>query len=265
MGFAPLDLANFSVGQLHVKVYPKIGPWMVYVHKRAHAFQITKAAMENLPTDLHLIMDMSGAQLNASLTVKGILSNWRQFFQEYWLNFAHLTMLSFHNSKGDRIDTTTTAADNQVLMLVANGPIADCQKQDVRYVRVQCVLDFLSLITVDPYPVSPILRENYYILLPQGTQSMTDDAGAAYMLVSYLGNADLHLKMPKGNIKRLILKPVLQDGPVQLIPSDFNLPEVNTNLAGIGAKIDGKILKLAWHQLCASVFNELCPRYSNQP
>jgi hypothetical protein len=30
-------------------------------------------------------------------------------------------------------------------------------------------------------------------------------------------------------------------------------------------EIDGKILKLAWHQLCVAIFNELCPGYSNQP
>ena len=264
MGFAPLDLVDVSVGQLHVKVYPKIGPSMVRVYERAHAFQIAKAAMENLPTDLRLIMDAFGAQLNASSTVEGILSDWRRFFQERWINFANLTILSFHNSKGDRIDMTTTIADNQILLPVADGSTADCRKQDIRYVRVQCILDFSSLTTIDPYPVNPILRESYYIELPQGTQAMTDDAGAAYTLVSYLGDADLRALTPE-DLKRLILEPVLQDGPVLLIPSDFNLSEVNTNSAGIGAKIDGKILKLAWHQVCASVFNELCPGYSNQP
>jgi hypothetical protein len=30
-------------------------------------------------------------------------------------------------------------------------------------------------------------------------------------------------------------------------------------------EISKKILKLAWHQLCASIFNKLCPGYSNQP
>ena len=75
MGFAPLDLVDVSVGQLHVKVYPKIGPSMTFVYERAHAFQIAKAAMENLLTDLRLIMDAFGAQLNASSTAEGILSD----------------------------------------------------------------------------------------------------------------------------------------------------------------------------------------------
>ena len=81
MGFAPLDLVNFSVGQLHVKVYPKIGPSMVFVYERAHAFQIAKATLENLPTNLRLIVDAFGAQFNASSRVEGILSDWCRFFR----------------------------------------------------------------------------------------------------------------------------------------------------------------------------------------
>ncbi len=150
MGFGPPDRVAVSGGPRNGKVYPRIGPSMVYVYKRAHAFQIAKAAMENLPTDLRLIMDAFGTHLNVSATVEGILSDWRRFFQERWLDFAHLTILSFHNSKDDQIDTTTTATDNQVLLPVVNGRVADCRKEDVRYVRVQCVVDFSTLITIDP-------------------------------------------------------------------------------------------------------------------
>ena len=31
--------------------------------------------------------------------------------------------------------------------------------------------------------------------------------------------------MTQEDLKRLILEPVLQDGPVLLVPSDFNLPQ----------------------------------------
>ncbi len=47
-----------------------------------------------------------------------------------------------------------------------------------------------------------------------------------------------------------ILEPIFQDGLVMLCPSDFNLQDINTNSAGIGMVIDGKIFQLAWHQLC---------------
>ena len=61
------------------------------------------------------------------------------------------------------------------------------------------------------------------------------------------------------------MTPVHQDGPVMLAASDFNLQNANMDSVAIAANINGKILKLAWHQLCASIFTELCPGYSNQP
>jgi hypothetical protein len=74
MGFAPLDLVDVPIGRITVKLYPKITPAMP-VHERAHAFQVNKATLKDLSTNLRLVTDAFGAQLNASLTLKGILSN----------------------------------------------------------------------------------------------------------------------------------------------------------------------------------------------
>ena len=196
MGFAPLDSVNVPVGRMIVKLYPKIIALMP-VHEREHAFQVNKLALKDLPTNLWLVIDAFGAQLNASLTVEGILSKWRHFFQEHWMNFGHLSILSFHNSQGARMDNTTTAANAQVLLPIQNGPLAGCCKQDVRFVQVQCTLDFAPLIMVDPYPVSSTLRVLYYIKLPQSSQGMMNGSGVAYNLNSYLGLADLQTLMPE--------------------------------------------------------------------
>jgi hypothetical protein len=75
MGFAPLDLVDVPVCRITVKLYPKITPAMP-VHECTHAFQVNKAALKDLPTDLRLVTDAFGAQLNASSTVEGILSDW---------------------------------------------------------------------------------------------------------------------------------------------------------------------------------------------
>ena len=81
MGFAPLDLVDVPVGRMIVKLYPKITPPMP-VHKRMHAFQVNKAALKDLLIDLRLVIDAFGAQLNASSTVEGILSDWRRYFNK---------------------------------------------------------------------------------------------------------------------------------------------------------------------------------------
>jgi hypothetical protein len=115
MGIAPLDHVDVPVGRMIVKLYPKIIPSMS-VHERVHAFQVNKLALKDLPTNFGLVIDTFGAKLNESSTVKGILSNWRCFFQEHWMDFGHLSILSFHNSQGAQMDDNTTAANAQILL-----------------------------------------------------------------------------------------------------------------------------------------------------
>jgi hypothetical protein len=58
MGFIPQDLESIMVGRL--SVYPKITPKMP-VYERAHAFQINKSALTNLPVDIKLVYSMHWA------------------------------------------------------------------------------------------------------------------------------------------------------------------------------------------------------------
>ena len=74
MGFAALDLVDVPIGRMTVKLYPKITP-MMPVQERVHAFQVNKAGLKDLLTNLQLVIDAFGAQLNASSTIEGILSN----------------------------------------------------------------------------------------------------------------------------------------------------------------------------------------------
>jgi hypothetical protein len=156
MGFTPLDLIDVQVGGTSVKLYPTIGPAM-QIWEHAHAYQINKTALTNLPTDLKLIIDAFGAQLNASSTTEGIISDFKRYFYDRLICFQNLMILSFHDSAGTIIDNTTSPADPQVLLPVQDGNLANCHSQGVRFVCVQCVLDFGSLVTATPYPISTTL------------------------------------------------------------------------------------------------------------
>jgi hypothetical protein len=107
MGFTPLNLVDVHVGRTTVKLYPKISPLM-QIWEREHAYQINKTALKNLPTDLKLIIDAFGAQLNASSTTEGIISDFKQHFNDHWMCFQNLTILSFHDSAGNIVNDTTT-------------------------------------------------------------------------------------------------------------------------------------------------------------
>jgi hypothetical protein len=125
-------------------------------------------------------------------------------------------------------------------------------------VWVQCILDFASLVTATLYPTSTILRVTYYIELPQELRAVTNGVGTAYNLVSFLGVDDLHTLTPPV-VQTVLPDACLQDGPVLLKASDFNLQNANTDSTDIALDIKQKILKLAWHQLCTSIFAKICP------
>jgi hypothetical protein len=171
------------------------------------------------------------------------------------MDFAHLAILSFHRSNGNRIDDTTVAGSPKVLLPIIDGPAAACRKPDVKFVRVQCTINFAGLVSVNPYPVHPILRVDYYIELPQTIQGVCPGAN------------DINIEMFCGaaNLRTLstaavwvLLDQVQQDAPVLLKASDFNLQAANTDSIDLAAEINRHILKLAWHQICASLFAEVC-------
>ena len=260
MTFVPRDLVSIQVGRLYASVYPKVEPTMP-IHERAHAFQVIKSALESLPVDTRLILEAIGTQLNCNSQVDGSMFDFRSMFDEAWYDFANLAIQSFHNSAGAVINTTVSAVDPSILLPVANGPLPTCRQPDVRYVRVSCTIDFARLISV---PGPTVLRVGFYIELPQTTRVMVNGIGANYNLTSWLGADDLR-SLTREEVRLQILEPCLRDGPITLGVADFNLAEANVDAETIRDTIQAKILKLGFKQICSSIFQQLCPGYSDQP
>jgi hypothetical protein len=91
---------------------------------------------------------------------------------------------------------------------------------------------------------------------------MTNGVGGAYNLVSFLGADNLCTLTPP-EVQHVLLDNCLQDGPVLLKSSDFNLHKANIDSTDNAFAMEQKILKLAWHHLCTSVFAKICPGYSS--
>ncbi len=77
--------------------------------------------------DLRFQLDALGNQLNLSMTVDGTINDWFWHFFDSWFDFTKLTILSFHNLKGDIIQDTMDAANPAVLLPVVNGPLNTCR------------------------------------------------------------------------------------------------------------------------------------------
>jgi hypothetical protein len=143
-------------------LYPVIDHTMM-VHEWAHAFQINKTTLSSQALDLRVMLDTLGQQLNLSASVKGMIEDWLRYFQDSWVDFHHLQLLSFHNNADKEVTDRCSAADPAILLPVVSGALNMCCKA-ITFVRVQLTLDFTPLVNVLPGPT--VLHSTFYIKLP---------------------------------------------------------------------------------------------------
>jgi hypothetical protein len=260
--FVPKDCVTIQVGRLSASVYPKVESSMP-VFEHAHAFQVTKSALESLAVDTRLILEAMGTQLNCSMTVDGLIHDWHGLFNSAWLKFNNLAIVLFHNLAGRGINNTIIAGNPALLLPVVNGLVGICRQQDVRLVHVGCKIDFTRLVMVHNYGPTTLCF-GFYLKLPQTTFAMVNGNNQAFNLTTWHGTADL-ATLTSDEVHAQILEPTLQDGPITLRPTDFNLGDANINTTAIRETIHTKILKLGFKQICTSIFMQLRPGYSNQP
>ncbi len=232
-------------------------------HKRAHAYHINLTALSSQNIKPRLQLEALGHQLNLQAMVNGVISNWFPFFHNRWYDFSHLEILSFHSVNGDVNKNTTMAADSNILLPVQNGNIADCCWPNIKFVRVQLMINFVLLVNMHNQVGPTMLRTEYYLELPQATRAMVNENNVAYNLMTFQGAADLRTLSP-ANVKDQILDATPQDGPMELQPASFGLTNARSTGEALRAEINSKILRLAFATVCNTLFLELCPGYSNQ-
>jgi hypothetical protein len=196
--FAPRLLVQVWVRQATIGLYPAVNPSMP-PHKSAHAFHINMTALvaqiaQNI--DIRLQLDALGTQINLSVMVDGTINDWFRFFYDSWFNFSKLTILSFHNVKGDIVQDTTDAADPTILLPIQVGVLANCRKKEIKFIRIQLMLDFSPLVNITPIAGPTILRAEYYIELPQMSRQLLNGTGTAYNLLTFHGPSDLRTLSP---------------------------------------------------------------------
>jgi hypothetical protein len=260
--FVPHPLESVTIGKATVKLYPVITSSM-QPRERAHAFQVNKIALAVPSINRRTMLDTLSAQLSLSATVNGTLGNWDHHFNRNWCNFAHLSILSYHNDAGAQVVDTVTAADSAVLLPVQDGTADKCRRAIIKFARIQLNLDFFTLVTLWP-PGNTILRAEYYIKLPQDSCDITIASNQPYHLMTYFGPGDLQAMAAK-EIQHGILGITLQDGLVDLLSPMFNLPLARMDCTTLVSKISSKIIMLATPSNLECLFNQLCPGYSKEP
>ena len=150
----------------------------------AYAFHINKNAIEAIPADACLQIDIMCTQLNQASFTNGTKNEWIWHYKDNWLNMSKISIISFHNSTGVVVNNATTAANSKILLPMILGPVADYCPVDVRCVCLQLELDFVTL--APEFVSSKILKLMYYLNLPQTSFDIANGASVVRSLVSHI-------------------------------------------------------------------------------
>jgi len=100
--------------------------------------------------------------------------------------------------------------------------------------------------------------------LPQTTVVMQNGNGVDYNLTTWHGASNLRTLTPD-QVRAQILEPCLHTGPITFGAASFNLTDAQIDDTSCIDLIHSKVLKLGFKQICKSIFQQLCPGYSDQP
>jgi len=154
------------------------------------------------------------------------------------------------------------AGDLSTLLTFQDGAVGNCRAAGKKFVRVQLELDFANLTTAAATAPAPnvILREEYYIQLPQSSIDLLNGTGVGYRLTTWLGAADLRTLSPE-EVKRDILGMTYQDGPYDLLAPTFNLTTCRTDSTVVYGKLKSSVVRLASETIHQTLFMVLVPGY----
>ena len=75
----------------------------------AYAFHINSNAIKAVPANARLKIGIIGTQLNQAAFADGAKNEWVCKFPASWIDMAHPTIISFHNSSGAVINNAMTS------------------------------------------------------------------------------------------------------------------------------------------------------------
>ncbi len=140
------------------------------------AYQQNKTALASTNLDQRTHILVLTKHLNLMLTAESSLAGWEQKLMKNWASFKYLSIISWHNPKGNPINNTATAVDPAVLLLVQSGTTTQCDSAGVKFFRVQLSIDFANLNMI-PTATNLVPCREYYIQLPQSTVQLANTRG----------------------------------------------------------------------------------------
>ena len=130
--FTPKKQETGSVGRTSVSLYPKIdGLWSDA--EKAMVYQQIRTALATTNLDQRTWILTLADRLDLMTSAKSNLADWERRLNGHWADFAHLTILSWHNTAGTPINDTTMEDDPSILKPVQNSATEDSKSVPIWY------------------------------------------------------------------------------------------------------------------------------------
>jgi hypothetical protein len=163
--FTPKVSVQISVSCYTMLMYPKVTANILDC-KCPHAYHQMIAVLKVFNIDPDLFLDTLGSQLGFNMTVEGQKFDFINYYRKKWTNFAHLEILSFHNSDGMVVARATLGVNDPTLKSVADYLAADNRcPLNIKFVRVKHFLDFALVMA--GIELNHVLKATNSIELPQ--------------------------------------------------------------------------------------------------
>ncbi len=178
-------------------------------------------AIHSSKVNAHDKFQAMGTHLNLSTQVSAMLSEWHRTLQNHWQNPKHFKVLGFFGSDGTRLNSTTTAADSQILLPIdqtTSRTNAQRRSADVKWVRVQLRVQYSALDSNITPPDNPVYDYSCYIELPQETKSTLNSTGNSLDVTTFWGPDDLRTIDASVFKSTILSAPPSQRFPYDLLP-----------------------------------------------
>jgi hypothetical protein len=254
--FIPKKLENVKYEGKTIQAYPVIGhddP----APERVYALLCNRNSAEQKLLGPSEVINFAASRCNLDAHARVLTSQWTSRFNASWNDPSLLTVLSYHDSLGARINDAIDPATG-VLRTIDDGPVDSRRPANIRFAQVRLTLDYSDLHHSNT-PTSVHL--DYFIPLPVGVIIFRNGAGAETQRFTCNIPGD-PFALSTDEFKDQVLTPVGVNGPIGLLPPHLGSTECVMNEVEKLRAIQNKILAVGKDSIFRNLQEQLAPGFA---
>jgi hypothetical protein len=251
----PEKLVNVKYRDSHFKAYREIDTSAIPQELNYAMFMNRKLA-ENQYFDSIQVLDFIAGRCGAENNARIAISQWTSRLTSHWSDPAQLTVISYHNSLGTKIDNAIDDTTGQ-LKPITDGTIDTRRPEDVAFAKVRLEIDYQDL----HYENEECKYScTYFIPLPVGEITFLNTAGNPVTRVTCTIAGD-PFSLTAEEFQAQVIKPYGVVGPAALDEPEHGSSVCQVDYARARRKMDREITHLGFESIFHKLCEQLAPGY----